>query len=260
MNIYLQLTELFNKEKLRAIICSRQAVVLHRLAIMSKDGDWILREEEEALNHILKILAAHGAHYRFGAPLDLRWLKGGWSSHLEFQYGNLRVRTDFFTRPPRIAPNVLQNLWKSQEGKHPAFVGVSELAELKKTNREKDYVILGELARKITDIDGQIFYSRSARDLMELKTSHPDAWQEGLKKREILQSATLGLESLEAALDREKRLLIRENEVRLDRYEKASTAWSVCWQKLSKQNNKHNLMDTHANLIAHAEGVLPYEP
>ena len=88
MNIYLELTEDFNRGRQRAIICSGQAVVLHRLAIMSKDGDWILREDQDALSHVLSVLAARGATYRFGAPLDLRWLRHGWSSHLEFQHGH----------------------------------------------------------------------------------------------------------------------------------------------------------------------------
>ena len=39
MNIYLQLTGAFNEDRLRAVICSGQAVVLHRLAIMSKDNE-----------------------------------------------------------------------------------------------------------------------------------------------------------------------------------------------------------------------------
>ena len=88
--------------RLRAIVCSGQAVVLHRVAIMSKDGDWILREDEGALQQIRSVLAGRGAHYRFGAPLDLRWMRGGWSSHFEFRSESLRVRTDFVTRPPRL--------------------------------------------------------------------------------------------------------------------------------------------------------------
>jgi hypothetical protein len=55
MNIYVELTKEFNRGKLRAIICSGQAVVLHRLAVMSKDGDWIIYEDEESLNFILII-------------------------------------------------------------------------------------------------------------------------------------------------------------------------------------------------------------
>ncbi len=81
MNIYLQLTKRFNSGKLRAVICSGQAVVLHRLAIMGKDGDWILREDSETLVHILIVLSEYNARYRFGAPLDVRWMCGGWTSH-----------------------------------------------------------------------------------------------------------------------------------------------------------------------------------
>ena len=88
----------------------RQAVVLYRLAIMSKDGDWMLREETEALTHVIATLARHGARYRYGAPLDLRWLVHGWSSHLELQEGGLRLRCDFVTRPPRVSPASLRTL------------------------------------------------------------------------------------------------------------------------------------------------------
>lgn len=77
MNIYLELTNKFNINKLRAIISSGQAVVLHRLAIMSKDGDWIIKEDSETMRHILEKLSEYKAHYRFGAPLDARWMTGG---------------------------------------------------------------------------------------------------------------------------------------------------------------------------------------
>ncbi len=45
MNIYLELTRQFNQGQVRAIVAGGQAVVLHRLALMSKDGDWIPRED-----------------------------------------------------------------------------------------------------------------------------------------------------------------------------------------------------------------------
>jgi hypothetical protein len=57
MNIYRALTREFNHGRLRAVISSGQAVVLHRLAIMSKDGDWIVREGAECLGHVLGVLA-----------------------------------------------------------------------------------------------------------------------------------------------------------------------------------------------------------
>jgi hypothetical protein len=103
MNVYIAFTKRFNEGGLRAIGSSGQAVLLHRLAIMSRYGDWILRENAESLGHVLGVLSEHGARYRFGAPLDARWTSGEWSSHFEFRQDKLRVRMDFFTRPPRRA-------------------------------------------------------------------------------------------------------------------------------------------------------------
>ncbi len=135
MNIYLELTQQFNRGRLRAVLAGGQAVVLHRLAIMSKDGDWILREDEEAAAHVLGVLEACGARYRFGAPLDPRWLAGGWSSHLEFRSETLRVRTDFVTRPPRLDARALERLWEGQTDTETPRAAPRELAEMKKTNR-----------------------------------------------------------------------------------------------------------------------------
>lgn len=79
-NIYLDFSNEFNEGELRAILSSEQAVVVHGLAFASKDGDWIVRETDEALNHVLHVLEKHEARYRLGAPLDLRWMRGGWSA------------------------------------------------------------------------------------------------------------------------------------------------------------------------------------
>jgi hypothetical protein len=103
-NPYLELTDDLNDGRLRALLSSGQAVVVHRLAIMSKDGDWILREDAEAVDHVLGVLSRLGSRYRFGAPLDLRWLAGGWSAHFEHRRNGLRL----VTRPPRIPPEQAQ--------------------------------------------------------------------------------------------------------------------------------------------------------
>ena len=100
-NIYFGLTQEFNAQHFFAALALRQAVVYYRIAIMSKDGDWILKETPEACTRVLDVLASRGARYRPGAPLDIKWLAGGWSSHLEFADERCRrIRCDFFTRPP----------------------------------------------------------------------------------------------------------------------------------------------------------------
>lgn len=255
-NLYLSLTEEFNAGRLRAVICSGQAVVLHRLAIMSKDGDWIIREDEEAIDHILSVLESHGSTYRFGAPLDLRWLRGGWSAHLEFS-DQFRVRTDFFTRPPRITPRELARIWQEQEGKSPPFINARDLALMKMTNREKDYVIIGELSRIMDSPSDKLRFSRSARDLILLGKEHPDLAAEMVEERPLLASLDKGEERVAELLDQERRALIRKNEQRLDVRRKACENWLLKWPVLSAKMKKLPLRKAHQLMVEQAEQALP---
>lgn len=259
-NPYIELTRQFNQGRLRALLSSGQAVVVHRLAIMSKDGDWILREDAETVGHILEVLSAHGARYRFGAPLDLRWLAGGWSAHFEFRRESLRLRTDFVTRPPRISPDWLARIWRDAEATENQVVGPEPLAALKLTNRDKDYAVVGELARLMAAPQSQFLYSRSSRDLMKLAEEHPEVLAEALPKRPLLARIAEGRDALEEALDRERRALIRANEERLSRYLAATQAWGEIWPDVQRQIEGLSLPDAHNLIASRAEGVLPFEP
>lgn len=259
-NPYLELTEEFNRGRLRALLSSGQAVVVHRLAIMSKDGDWILREDEEAVSHILETLSRKGAFYRFGAPLDLRWLAGGWSSHFELRQEGLRLRTDFVSRPPRIPPEQLAHMWEEAEATGDDVVSPEPLAALKLTNREKDYAVVGELARLMTEPRQQFLYSRSSRDLMHLAEAYPAELEEAVRHRPLLAHIAEGREALEDALDRERRALMHANEERLARYQAAAEAWAGVWQAEQRQTESLSLLDAHRLLVSRAEGVLPFNP
>lgn len=257
MNIYIELTKEFNEGRLRAIICSGQAVVLHRLAIMSKDGDWILREEQSALGHVLTVLERRGARYRYGAPLDLRWMAGGWSAHFEFTQGPMRVRTDFFTRPPRIPKDDLPLLWREHAGVDIPFIGAPQLAEMKKTNRERDYAVIGELARRMAEVEDQILYSRSARDLIGLGEQHPDLTAKLTGQRPLLRVVSEGRDRLEEALDAERRTLIHANETRLEAYNNAAEKWRSAWPEIAGEIAGLSLLDAHHIVVERADGVLP---
>ena len=260
MTIYLELTREFNAGALRAVICSGQAVVLHRLAIASKDGDWILREEPAALEHVLGVLESHGARYRFGAPLDVRWMSGGWSAHFEFRHSGLRVRTDFFTRPPRIGSEWLARMWREQEGRNPPFTDARTLAEMKKTDREKDYPFIGELARLMTDPRDRLRYSRSAQDLIELGRSHPDLLAALTPERPLLARLAEGRRALAEAIQLEMLDLIEANERRLVAFRTASAAWASRWPSLSREVDSMSLARAHAKIVAYALEVLPQSP
>ena len=260
MNIYVRLTHEFNDGKLRAILSSGQAVVFHRLAVMSKDGDWVLEESGEALDHVLSVLTKHNAGYRFGAPLDLRWMKGGWSSHFEFREDILRVRTDFVTRPPRLSKEDIRLMWQEQKQNDIPVVNVRHLAELKKTNREKDYAVIGELARLLKDPEDEMMFSRSARDLMNLAVSCPELVKQLIPKRPILRIIDEGEDQLEKALDAERREMMHANEARLQCYMKAAEDWTKCWPDVASAVAGLPLIEAHKIVVSKAESVLPFDP
>lgn len=225
--------------------------------MMSKDGDWILREDAETTNHVLGVLEAHGARYRFGAPLDVRWLRGGWSSHFEFDDDGVRVRTDFVTRPPRLSPEDLQALWQEQEGQDLPVVDVRRLIVLKQTNREKDYAVIGELARRLEDPAARLLASRSARDLLELAAAHPALARRLARERPVLASLDAGREMVERALDAERRAMMRANEERLQRYLDAGAAWAKRYRDVARATRGRPLPEVHAAMCEAADGVLP---
>lgn len=259
-NPYLELTDEFNRGRLRALISSGQAVVVYRLAIMSKDGDWVLQEDAEATGHVLDVLAGRGARYRFGAPLDPRWLGGGWSAHFEFRQEGLRLRTDFVTRPPRVPEEERARMWREAESSGSPVVSLVPLTELKMTRREKDYAVIGELARRMEDPRSQLLYSRSGRDLIALAREHPEALAEALPRRPLLGRVSEGREALEEALDRERRKRMRADEERLERYRKAAQPWAALWPHVAREIEGLPLAKAHRVVVSRAEEVLPFEP
>ena len=74
-NVYFDLTEELNAEGPIAVLASGQAVVFYKVSIMSKDGDWILRETPDACRRALAVLGRHGACYRLRSPLHPRGVR-----------------------------------------------------------------------------------------------------------------------------------------------------------------------------------------
>jgi hypothetical protein len=146
-NVYFELTEAFNADGPIVALASGQAVVFYRVAIMSKDGDWVVRESAEACERVRSILHSRGGRYRPSAPLDVRWLSGGWSSHFEFLDDHRRrVRCDFVSRPPRVLKSTLVGMFDRASDGPLRVVDVESLIRMKQTQRAKDYSVIGALA------------------------------------------------------------------------------------------------------------------
>lgn len=138
------------------------------------------------------------------------------------------------------------------------MVDLERLALLKQTDRERDYAVIGELARRM-EPRGQMLFGRSARDLLELDVLHPGLAQELAQQRPALKYLQRGCDALEAALDAERRALMRANEERLAAYVSASRPWYEAWPTLEKRLAGLPRREAHAEVVRAAEGVLPMQ-
>jgi hypothetical protein len=256
-SLYLGLTEAYNCGRYRTILSSGQACVVYRLAFASKDGDWILREDEESTRHVLGVMAGRGAKYRCGAPLDVRWMRGGWSSHLEYTEGCLRVRTDFVTRPPRITSDRLQAIWRECEEAGALALPIRDLIRIKETMRAKDYPIIGALAQRLQDPEDILRMSRSAHKLAEVIARDPARARICFQERPGLVEGIEHPDRLPLLLAYEQVERQAMDRARMVRYAAAIQPWAAKWKDLERRVVSMPLVEAHALLVDAATGVLP---
>ncbi len=255
-NFYFELTESFNADGRVAVLASGQAVVYYQLAMMSKDGDWIVRETDAACEVLRTVLTARGARYRPGAPLDPRWLRGGWSSHFElFDDRRRRLRCDFFSRPPRLGPADLERFFEQpvRPGDLPV-VDVDSLIRLKQTQRAKDYPIIGELARLLPPAR-ELALTTDPDRILELAA----AYGEGSERPAVVKArGGEGRLAVVLALAEETDGLQQQDRRRLERYERASRDYFGAVHALGRDTLI--LPGGHDRLCALAKRLLPPDP
>lgn len=249
-NVYFDLTRAFNERGAIAALASGQAVVHYRVAIMSKDGDWVILETADACARVQEILAARGAVYRPGAPLDPRWLAGGWSSHFEFtDEKKRRVRCDFFSRPPRVSQAAIDRVFESSPD--PLLViDVESLIRMKQTQRVKDYAVIGELAARLPPPQ-QVLLTTDPDRLLDLAA---DAGA-GVEREAVRAALTGDRDAVVVALAREQDRLRRADAARLNAYARAAAPYIEAFNELSPAERR--LPAAHAQVVALASRLLP---
>ncbi len=255
---YRQFTNACNAGRVRVLLSSGQACVWYRLSLASKDGDWLVREDEDTCAAVRAELARLGARYRLGAPLDVRWLSAGWSAHFEaLDPTGLRLRFDFVSRPPRVDAARLARCWAQAES-GPAVVDIPTLILLKQTMRLKDYPFIGGLAARLADPADQMRWTIDPDHFTGLLSAHPTLVARVGELRPALAGAIREVDSLGAAIDHEIRTLRRSDEHRIAAYTRAMDPWALHFRTLGTDDL--SLPQAHARLCAAADGILPTVP
>jgi hypothetical protein len=214
----------------------------------------------EALSTLLDVIAesnflgARGSYRgHLTAPLDRRWLAGGWTSHFEWQVADAKPHLDVFGVAPRGSTN-----WS--QGISGLLAGMHTVAEMKRTNRGKDWPFASALGSRLIedgDLNGwlHIFELETLEALVETVPLPNNI----VAKRPALQllrdhdprlrKAVFGEMTFWQELDRHR---IRLHEAIVRKYMLAV--------KRDPDANVPDLRTQHAVRLRYAEALLPHCP
>jgi hypothetical protein len=202
------------------------ACVFYGLAQSTKDCDLII--PIESLPTVLDVLSdltfrAGKCHLtlKYGAPLNEKWLNGGWSSHAFFGPPDVPMaRVDLFGRPPRVG--------RASADENPIYLSRHGVAQMKKTRREKDWAfanLLGLQMLKRGDANG-VLHLTDPRILEEVARQSPFN-EATFRERPLLVLTATGGPELERYLKAEKEFWFHLDDLRLKRYEKAWVPFGI---------------------------------
>ena len=150
---YESLVESVRSDGAVCAITSGMACVRYHVAQSTKDCDVLCATEsaELFLNRLVQTeFEGASCSYRghLTPPLDARWMRGGWTSHFEWKSDTGFAHLDVFGVAPRAS-----SPWTADV--HGLLAGMHTVAEMKRTDRPKDWPFATALGAKMLD-DGDL--------------------------------------------------------------------------------------------------------
>ena len=187
-------------------------------------------------------------------PLDVRWLAGGYTAHFLWPTdATEKPSLDVFGAPPRVSTP-----WERETVGR--FAGRHTVAEMKRTNRRKDWdqaTALGLAMLQANDRRGwlHIFDAATLRTLIE--EFSPGG--EEIRKRPALQLAISKSPLLDRAVQTEIEFWTHLNTLRLQVYQASHDRYARALLKAPKRTPT-DLLSQHRLRVEFAERLLPDRP
>lgn len=212
-NPILRVLSTFRKHRVRCLLIGGQACIIYGAAEFSRDSDFVVLCQSANLKRLADALRELRADNIYVPPLDAKHLRRGHACHFRCRSGPARgLRIDIMSRLRGCDP--FGRMWKRRKRVSiPGMgtidvIGLADLVRCKKTQREKDWLMLerlveNDIAGNLNPDKGRIRWwlleCRNADALMRLSTEHAGLTRDVVKRRPLLG----------AALKRERRTLLR---------------------------------------------------
>lgn len=255
---FLDLVDRLRKAAVRCAITGGLACIEFGIVEHTEDCD--LLTDPAGAPSTLRVLAETNllgsrCSYRgtISAPLDTRWLSGGWTSHFVWERGPHSAYLDVFGFPPRVRPP-----WWT-EASFP-YAARATVAAMKRTQRPKDWSQATALGLQLlADGDARgwlhLFDADAIRGVLQ-HARPPDAT---LVRRPVLRLALNDDPLLERAIQTEIDFWSRLDRLRLGIYRRAASEYAT---KLRARVGLATapLEEQHEIRVEEAHASLPRDP
>ena len=148
-NPILKVLSSIQTHRVQALLMGGQACVFYGAAEFSRDTDLAILASSENLARLQKALKDLKAEVIAVPPFDLKYLRKGHAIHFRCNHAEaLGMRVDVMTKMRGVAPFV--RLWTRRttievDGSKVELMGLSDLVQAKKTQRDKDWPMIRRL-------------------------------------------------------------------------------------------------------------------
>jgi len=187
-------------------------------------------------------------------PLDTRWLQGGWTSHFFWPTPDAEAFLDIFGVPPRgTSP------WNADlQG---PYASLNTVAEMKRTDREKDWPYATALGLKLLEAGDQRGWLHLFNfDVLEETSKKLRCPPQVTAIRPVLALLDEGGDRLEIALKAEVEFWRRLDQLRMHIFERAARPYLAAVRRDPHSHAPSSLEAQHEARLRHAEQLLPVNP
>jgi hypothetical protein len=260
-DLHLFYEDLVSDLRSRGVLCaitSGLACVHYGIAETTKDCDLLCHPD--AFGRVLELLAATplndapcGYRGNISPPLDSRWHQGGWTSHFEWVSKSDAVTLDVFGHALRESTPWERELLG-------LYAGPQTVAEMKRTNRDKDWGFITALGVRMIEADDDRGWLHIFRaDILEELLAEYSCPPEILAQRPALQLASSHDPRTAGALNAERRFWEELDRRRIQILERHLRPYVSAVRK-ARHNQELSLQEEHSLRVACASQFLPVTP
>ncbi|MFH0764697.1 MAG: hypothetical protein V1927_06815 [Candidatus Omnitrophota bacterium] len=227
-NPILKVLSTFRKHRVKSLLIGGQACIIYGAAEFSRDSDFAILCENDNLERLKEALNSLKAELIYVPALEVSYLERGHACHFRCKARDVRdLRVDVISKLRGCGP--FDKLWERKKTVSIKKVGVinvvglKDLVQSKKTQRDKDWLMLKRLVENdillnennpsAEKIKWWLLESRSSESLVRLGKERPEILRENVSFRPLLSSVVdRNLQKLDSDL-RGEELIERQKDI-----------------------------------------------